>query len=236
MRTIFNRIRSVSLGKAALALLLALVLILSLLPVSTLAEETDEARWVVQSGTDTPDTFTDSGTLDEAMDAANYADSNMYTYIQLCRDVTVSGDDFSLFYLHSNQRAVLDLGGYTLSAVNNNNARTVTNYGTLLVRNGTVSASGSTAIAIYSDGETILESGTFTATRTKGTYPYYEGFGVCHRGGEIYLGDVTKIDFDGYIDGMTDKNGQPIGRVNYGIDGGETYRFGGKEVITVEER
>ena len=194
MRTIFNRIRSVSAGKAVLALLLTLVLILSLLPVSTLAEETDEARWVVQSGTDTPDTFTDSGTLDEAMDAANNADSNMYTYIQLCRDVTVSGDDFSLFYLDYLQRAVLDLGGYTLSAVNDNNARTVTNYGTLLVRNGTVSASGSNAYAIYSGGNTILESGTFTATRTRGTYPYYEGFGVCHRGGEIYLGDVTKIE------------------------------------------
>jgi hypothetical protein len=124
MRTIFNRIRSVSLGKATLALLLALVLILSLLPVSTLAEETDQARWVVQSGTDTPDTFTDSGTLDEAMDAANNADSNMYTYIQLCRDV-IASDVISLFYLYSNQRAVLDLGGYTLSAAGNSYVRTV---------------------------------------------------------------------------------------------------------------
>lgn len=41
--------------------------------------------------------------------------------------------------------------------------------------------------------------------------------------------------FDGYVDGMVDQNGQPIGRVNYGIDGGETYRFGGKEVLTVED-
>ena len=38
-----------------------------------------------------------------------------------------------------------------------------------------------------------------------------------------------------YIDGMVDKNGQPIGRVNYGIADGETYRFGGKEVLTVED-
>lgn len=193
MRTIFNRIRSVSLGKAALALLLALVLILSLLPVSTLAEETDEARWVVQSGTDTPDTFTDSGTLDEAMEAANTADSNMYTYIQLCRDVSASDVNY-LFCLDPDQRAVLDLGGYTLSAVSNYNVRTVRNYGTLLVRNGTVSASGSDACAISSRGNTILESGTFTATRTRGTYPYNFGFGVYHEGGEIYLGDVTKIE------------------------------------------
>lgn len=194
MRTIFNRIRSVSAGKAVLALLLTLVLVLSLLPVSTLAEETDEARWVVQSGTDTPDTFTDSGTLAEAMEAANSADSNMYTYIQLCRDVTASDVDSPLFRLDYLQRAVLDLGGYTLSAVGNDYVRTVANYGTLLVRNGTVSASGSDVFAIYSCGNTILESGTFTATRTGGTYPYYLGCGVYHNSGEIYLGDVTKIE------------------------------------------
>ena len=41
--------------------------------------------------------------------------------------------------------------------------------------------------------------------------------------------------FDGYIDGMEDKNGQPVGRVNYGTDGAETYRFSGKEVLTVED-
>lgn len=41
--------------------------------------------------------------------------------------------------------------------------------------------------------------------------------------------------FDGYIDGMVDQNGQPIGRVNYGIADGEVYRFGGKEVLTVED-
>jgi len=41
--------------------------------------------------------------------------------------------------------------------------------------------------------------------------------------------------FDGYIDGMVDTAGQPIGRINYGIDGAETYRFGGREIITVED-
>lgn len=40
--------------------------------------------------------------------------------------------------------------------------------------------------------------------------------------------------FDGYIDGMTDSNGQPISRVNYGITEGATYRFAGKSVETVE--
>jgi HK97 family phage major capsid protein len=41
--------------------------------------------------------------------------------------------------------------------------------------------------------------------------------------------------FDGYINGMVDTTGQPIGRVNYGIDGAEIYRFGGRRIETVED-
>lgn len=40
--------------------------------------------------------------------------------------------------------------------------------------------------------------------------------------------------YESYINGMVDADGQPIGRVNYGIDGAETYRFAGKTVETVE--
>lgn len=53
-----------------------------------------------------------------------------------------------------------------------------------------------------------------------------------YRKGEFIMAQGT---FDGCIDGMVDSTGQPIGRVNYGIDGPETYRFGGKEVETVED-
>lgn len=41
--------------------------------------------------------------------------------------------------------------------------------------------------------------------------------------------------FEGYVDGMVDANGQPVGRVNYGITEGAQERFGGKEVIQVED-
>lgn len=41
--------------------------------------------------------------------------------------------------------------------------------------------------------------------------------------------------FEGYIDGMVDANGQPVGRINYGITNGPQERFGGKEVILVED-
>ena len=53
-----------------------------------------------------------------------------------------------------------------------------------------------------------------------------------YRTGSFIMAQGT---FDGYINGMVDSNGQPIGRVNYGITDGETYRFGGKEVLTVED-
>lgn len=47
---------------------------------------------------------------------------------------------------------------------------------------------------------------------------------------------MAQGSFDGYINGMTDDIGQPVGRVNFGIaDGSEQYRFGGKEVLTVED-
>lgn len=52
-----------------------------------------------------------------------------------------------------------------------------------------------------------------------------------YRNGAFIMAQGT---FDGYIDGMVDKNGQPIGRVNYGITEGEAYRFAGKEVVIVE--
>ena len=52
-----------------------------------------------------------------------------------------------------------------------------------------------------------------------------------YRDGAFYMAQGT---FDGYIDGMVDSVGQPVGRVNYGIDGAENYRFCGKHVETVE--
>mgnify|MGYP002407356787 CR=1 FL=1 len=41
--------------------------------------------------------------------------------------------------------------------------------------------------------------------------------------------------FEGYVDGMTDNNGQPIGRVNYGIINGPQEQFGGHKVVEVED-
>lgn len=53
-----------------------------------------------------------------------------------------------------------------------------------------------------------------------------------YRKGNFYMAQGT---FDGYVDGMEDSVGQPIARVNYGIAGAETYRWGGKNVVTVDD-
>lgn len=50
--------------------------------------------------------------------------------------------------------------------------------------------------------------------------------------GKFHMAQGT---FESYIDGMTDGVGQPVGRINYGIDGETKYRFGGKDVETVED-
>ena len=50
--------------------------------------------------------------------------------------------------------------------------------------------------------------------------------------GRWYMAQST---FDVYIDGMVDSNKQPVGRVNFGIDGEPVQRFAGKTVETVEE-
>jgi HK97 family phage major capsid protein len=54
-----------------------------------------------------------------------------------------------------------------------------------------------------------------------------------YKGGAVFL--MAAGTFEGYIDGMVDANGQPIGRVNYGITEGSPNRFAGKEVIEVED-
>lgn len=46
---------------------------------------------------------------------------------------------------------------------------------------------------------------------------------------------VNNETYEGDIAGMVDASGQPVARTNYGLDGKETYRFKGKEVVPVEE-
>lgn len=56
---------------------------------------------------------------------------------------------------------------------------------------------------------------------------------LSYKAGATFL--MASGTFEGYIDGMVDTAGQPIGRINYGITDGPQERFGGKEVIQVED-
>ena len=56
---------------------------------------------------------------------------------------------------------------------------------------------------------------------------------LAYRAGGSFI--MAAGTFEGYVDGMTDTNGQPIGRVNYGIANGPQERFGGRGVILVED-
>lgn len=56
---------------------------------------------------------------------------------------------------------------------------------------------------------------------------------LAYKAGAVWL--MASGTFEGYINGMVDANGQPIGRVNYGITEGAQERFAGKEVIQVED-
>lgn len=56
---------------------------------------------------------------------------------------------------------------------------------------------------------------------------------LAYRAGGSFI--MAAGTFEQYIDGMVDTTGQPIGRINYGITDGPQERFGGKEVILVED-
>jgi len=56
---------------------------------------------------------------------------------------------------------------------------------------------------------------------------------LAYKAGATFI--MASGTFEGYVDGMMDANGQPVGRVNYGITDGPQERFGGKEVILVED-
>lgn len=56
---------------------------------------------------------------------------------------------------------------------------------------------------------------------------------LAYKAGATFL--MASGTWEGYVDGMVDANGQPVGRVNYGIVNGPQERFGGKEVIQVED-
>lgn len=56
---------------------------------------------------------------------------------------------------------------------------------------------------------------------------------LAYKAGAVFF--MASGTFETYIDGMVDEQGQPIGRVNFGITDGIQERFAGKPVIQVED-
>lgn len=56
---------------------------------------------------------------------------------------------------------------------------------------------------------------------------------LAYKAGAVFF--MASGTFETHIDGMVDTSGQPIGRTNHGITDGIQERFGGKEVILVED-
>jgi HK97 family phage major capsid protein len=61
----------------------------------------------------------------------------------------------------------------------------------------------------------------------------FAALSASYKAGATFL--MASGTFEGYIDGMTDANGQPIGRINYGIVNAPQESFGGKTIIEVED-
>jgi HK97 family phage major capsid protein len=76
---------------------------------------------------------------------------------------------------------------------------------------------------------TAAEFGSWAAWKKK----VFAKMPLSYKAGATFL--MASGTFEGYIDGMVDTTGQPIGRINYGITNGPQERFGGKEVVLVED-
>lgn len=99
--------------------------------------------------------------------------------------------------------------------------------------NGTGKCLGITADTRVPAGQIVtLSSAEFTAW-DQWKKKVFAKLPRAYKGGATFI--MSSGTFEGYIDGMVDANGQPIGRINFGINGAEQYMFGGKEVLDVED-
>ncbi len=98
--------------------------------------------------------------------------------------------------------------------------------------NGTTEMLGVTVDTRVAAGQSITLSPADFKAWEQWKQKVFAKMPLAYRSGLFVMGAGT---FDGYIDGMVDANGQPIGRVTYGITEGAQQRFGGKEVLLVEE-
>ncbi|MDF2534408.1 MAG: phage major capsid protein [Bacillales bacterium] len=103
----------------------------------------------------------------------------------------------------------------------------------ILKGNGTGKALGITADTRVPAAQIVTLSSADFANWASWKKKVFAKMPLSYKAGAAFL--MASGTFEGYIDGMVDGHGQPIGRVNYGITNGPQERFGGKEVIQVED-
>jgi HK97 family phage major capsid protein len=103
----------------------------------------------------------------------------------------------------------------------------------ILKGNGTGKALGITADTRVPAAQIVTLSTADFANWASWKKKVFAKMPLSYKAGAAFL--MASGTFEGYIDGMVDGHGQPIGRVNYGITNGPQERFGGKEVIQVED-
>lgn len=97
----------------------------------------------------------------------------------------------------------------------------------------TANGNGKMTGIVNTDGIKTVEMTAAEIKTYAGWKKAYSKVGKAYRAsGRWYMAQST---FDVYIDGMCDTTGQPVGRVNFGIDGEPSQRFAGKPVETTEE-
>lgn len=99
--------------------------------------------------------------------------------------------------------------------------------------NGTTEMLGVTVDDRVAAGQSITLASTEFDTWEAWKKKVFAKIPLSYRAGGVFI--MAAGTWDGYIDGMVDANGQPIGRVNYGIADAAQQRFGGKEVLLVED-
>jgi len=92
---------------------------------------------------------------------------------------------------------------------------------------------GITADTRIPTGQVITLSSTDFVKWTGWKKKVFAKIPLAYRAGGSFI--MAAGTFEGYIDGMVDTAGQPVGRTNYGITDGPQERFGGREVMLVED-
>ena len=156
-----------------LSIALGITMLVGLLPMTALANETPEASWVFGVAGIEPDyANAATGTLTEAFTAANSNEDSTTVYVKLNKNVI--SEENKYFSLSSNKSMVLDLNEKTISSSNNIYCIYTLSGSSLIVKNGTITVeeTKNTGYGFYVLGALTVENCTINAEQTSSKTVY----------------------------------------------------------------